>query len=423
MGSVPPKVSIVIAVYNDETYIGDAIESALSQSLRPLEVIVVDDGSTDGTAEVLKRYEDRITIVSQDNQGPGAARNKGIGMCRGEYVSFIDSDDFIVPEKSARQAEVLDTHPEVGLCYGICRAIDARDGRVIKTTRPGRGASDRSKAPFPPSYPTLAFLARREWLEKVGGYAEDTRLSEDTELRFKLWAAGCAFMSHSDVVGTYRIHVGSLSGDPVTHWQAHLRVAERHIEAMGERMSARARDEHLGFTWLRIACGHIAQKNRADAATALEKALLSDPSLLTTYSNWDLVLNHSNPGFPAPDQDWAPSLSKTWDSVTSMLGNDRSAPGIRLSDRGRSSEKAALAHAMYRRAFADGKGFRARKLFMQFLVITRGRLPEDAPSRYALQIAIGPFLTKLTVKLQRLIGRQGRQYSQVRNEHESARMD
>jgi len=423
MGRGRPKVSIVIAVYNDESYVADAVESALSQTLAPLEVIVVDDGSTDGTADVLKRYEGSIVIVSQRNQGPGAARNKGLRMSRGEYVSFIDSDDFIIPEKSAQQAEILDGHPEVGLCYGICQAIDARDGHVIKTTRPGHGASGRSKAPFPPSYPTLAFMARREWLERVGGYAEDIRLSEDTELRFKLWAAGCVFMSHNDLVGTYRIHVGSLSEDPVTHWHTHLRVAERHIEAMGESMSARARGEHLGFTWLRIACGHIAQKSAADAATALRKALLSDPSLLTTYSNWDLVLNHANPGFPAPDQDWAPSLSEIWDSIVLILEHDASEPKIPLSDRGRSSEKAALAHALYRRAFAEGKGFRARKLFAQFLMITKGSLPQDAPLRYAFQVVIGPLLTRLTVKLQRMIRRQGRQDSQTMNEHELARMD
>jgi len=403
MGRGRPKVSIVIPVHNGEDFVADAIESALSQTLEPLEVIVVDDGSTDGTANILKRYEDRIAIVSQENQGPSAARNKGIKMSRGEYVSFIDSDDFIVAEKSAQQSQILDRHPEVGLCYGICRAIDGRDGSVIKTTRPRDGPSDRSKAPFPPYYPTLAFMVRREWLDKVGGYDEGIRRSEDTDLRFKLWAAGCVFMSHTDLVGTYRIHVGSLSGDPVTHWHLHLKMVERHVEAMGESMSARARDEHLGFTWLRIACGHIAQKSAPEAAAALRNALSYDRSLLSTYNNWDLVIYHANPAFPALHQSWAPSLSEMWDRIVLILEHDESKPRMQLSDRGRSSERAALAHAMYRRAFADGKGFRARKLFVQFLMITKGRLPKDAPSRYAIQIAIGPLLTKLTVKLQRLI--------------------
>ena len=422
-----PQVSIIIPVYNDESHVADAIESALAQTSASVEVIVVDDGSTDGTADILKRYEDRIAIVSQENQGPSAARNKGIRMSRGEYVSFIDSDDFITPEKSALQAGMLDKDPKVGLCYGVCQAIDSRNGRVIKTTRPGHGISDRRKAPFPPHYPTLAFTVRREWLDKVGGYDESIRRSMDTDLRFKLWAAGCTFMAHSDLVGTYRIRVGSLSGDPVTQWHTHLKVAERHIEAMGESMSAKAGDKHLGFTWLRIACGHIAQKSTADAATALRNALSHDASLLTTYKNWDLVIYHANPTFPVPDHKWAPSLSEIWDSVALILEHDESEPRIRLSDSGRSSEKAALAHALYRRAFADGKGFRARKLFVQFLTISKGRLPKDAPSRYAVQIAIGPFLTKLTVKLQRLIRRlrrrQGRQDSQTTNEHELARMN
>ena len=422
MGRDRPKVSIVIPVHNGEDYLADAVESALAQTSASVEVIVVDDGSTDGTADILKRYEDRIAIVSQENQGPSAARNRGIKMCCGEYVSFIDSDDFIVPEKSALQAGMLDKDPKVGLCYGVCQAIDSRDGHVIKTTRPGEGASDRRKAPFPPYYPTPAFMVRRVWLEKVGGYDESIRRSEDTDLRFKLWAAGCAFLAHSDLVGAYRIHVGSLSGDPVLHWHTHLKVAERHIEVMGESMSAKARDKHLGFTWLWIACGHIAQKSTPDAAVALRKALSYDPSLLTSYSNWDLIIYHANPGFPALDRSWTPGLSEMWDSVISILKHDESEPRTKLSDKGRSSEKAALAHALYRRAFADGKGLRARKLFAQFLMISKGRLPSEEPSRHAVQVVIGPLLTRLIVKLQRLIRRprrrQGRQDNQATNEHE-----
>ena len=427
MATRRPKVSIIIPVFNDESHVADAIESALAQTYSDVEVVVVDDGSTDATPGILKRYEGKIVLVTQENQGAGGSRNTGIRASSGEYLSFLDSDDLFMPAKSEIQAELLDKHPEVGLVYGVCRAIDERDGSVIKMTRVERAQSDRSNGPFPPTYPTPSFMARREWLEKVGGFNGEMRWAMDTDLRFKLWAAGCVFMPLRDVVTSYRIRMGGLSSNPVEQARMHLRALKRHCEAMGESMSAKARDKHLGFIWLRIACGHIAQKSTPDAAAALRKALSYDPSLLTSYSSWDLIVYHANPGFPGLDRSWNPGLSGIWDSVISILKHDESEPRIKLFDKGRSSEKAALAHALYRRAFADGKGLLARKLFLQFLIVSKGRLPREEPSRHAVQVAIGPLLTRLIVKLQRLIRRprrrQGRQDSQAANEHELARMN
>src|SRR3954463_8415699 len=100
-----PLVSIIIPCFNAERYVGDAIRSALAQTYDSIEVIVIDDGSTDGSLKVIKSFGDAVRIESQPNAGACAARNHGIDLARGEYVQFLDADDLLHPEKIARQME------------------------------------------------------------------------------------------------------------------------------------------------------------------------------------------------------------------------------------------------------------------------------------------------------------------------------
>jgi glycosyltransferase involved in cell wall biosynthesis len=109
-----PKVSVIIPTYNCARYLPEAIDSALAQTYRDFEIIVVDDGSTDNTQEVLARYGDQIRVIRQSNQGRGAARNTGILAARGEYIAFLDADDLWVPQKLERQVPLFDERPEIG---------------------------------------------------------------------------------------------------------------------------------------------------------------------------------------------------------------------------------------------------------------------------------------------------------------------
>jgi len=112
------KVSIIIATYNCANYISDAIDSVLKQTYSDYEIIVVDDGSTDKTKEVLKKYNNIIKYLYQDNQGPGIARNKAIENSTGEYFAFLDADDMWFPDRLAIGVKILDEEPEVGLVHG-----------------------------------------------------------------------------------------------------------------------------------------------------------------------------------------------------------------------------------------------------------------------------------------------------------------
>lgn len=391
-----PKVSIIIPVYNDEAYVADAIESALAQTYSDIEVIVVDDGSTDRTPDILKRYEGKITVVTQENQGAGGSRNTGISASRGEYLSFLDSDDLFMPEKSGIQAYLLDEHPEAGLVYGVCRAVSERDGSLIKMTRVEKTARDRSKGPFPPAYPTPSFMARREWLEKVGGFDGQMRWAMDTDLRFKLWAAGCLFMPHRDVVTSYRIRTGGLSSNPSEQAGMHLTALNRHFEAMGDDIPESVRNQHVAMTWLRIGCGHALNAEMDEAKKAFRTAVASYPAFFECYESWALVLYYFDLLFPLQDPNWSPEFSEIWERVESFTDGEDIKPGLRLSHRSE-AKRGALAYALCRRAFLNERGLAARWWFLCALGILGGKLPPDARLRHVLQTLVGPWLTRLAV--------------------------
>jgi glycosyltransferase involved in cell wall biosynthesis len=111
------KVSVVIPVYNNASFIGDAIESVLCQTLRPIEIIVVNDGSTDNTSDILEKCSKRIICIQQENRGPASARNNGIRNSKGDFIAFLDSDDMWMPNKLGRQMELFRDIPSAALVY------------------------------------------------------------------------------------------------------------------------------------------------------------------------------------------------------------------------------------------------------------------------------------------------------------------
>lgn len=112
-----PKVSVIIPSYNSAKYLSEAIDSALNQTFKDFELIVVDDGSTDNTAEILSKYGNKIRCFSQENKGVSAARNRGIRESKGEYIAFLDSDDIWLPKKLELQMQKLSNNPEYTWSY------------------------------------------------------------------------------------------------------------------------------------------------------------------------------------------------------------------------------------------------------------------------------------------------------------------
>lgn len=128
-----PEVSVIVPVFNADLYLRETIESVLQQSFSDYELILVDDGSTDGSAEICRSFKDaRIVYVRQDNQGVSVARNTGLAIARGDVIGFLDSDDLWHSEKIAEHVAHFDRAPDLGVSYSACRFINA-DGKPMKT--------------------------------------------------------------------------------------------------------------------------------------------------------------------------------------------------------------------------------------------------------------------------------------------------
>jgi len=195
-GRSVPKVSVVVPTYDSARFLGKAIQSVLDQTFQDWELIVVDDGSTDNTRDVMAAFQDpRIRYVHQENRGAPAALNAGIRLARGAYVAFLGADDRWLAEKLALQVAQLDSLPlNVGLVYCDLHLLDLEDdtilGRFLDGREPPRGRVlsqlVRTEGSF--LHP-CASLIRREVFDRVGVFDESLKTHEDWDLWVRIAAA------------------------------------------------------------------------------------------------------------------------------------------------------------------------------------------------------------------------------------------
>jgi glycosyltransferase involved in cell wall biosynthesis len=179
------KVSIIIPTFNRRDYITIALDSVLAQTYREYEIIIIDDGSSDDTKEVLKPYQDNVRYFYQDNKGIPTTRNRGIRESQGDYIGFLDSDDHWLPEKLERQIECFSKYPNYGMVATRC-SCTTPDGRFIKNNRPGKSGwilNDLFKANF---IRTSSAMIRKECLEKVGLFDESLPECEEYDMWLRI---------------------------------------------------------------------------------------------------------------------------------------------------------------------------------------------------------------------------------------------
>ena len=188
-----PLVSVVIPTYNRGWIVRDAIDSVLGQTYADFELIVVDDGSTDRTPQILDAYGDRLRVIRQANQGVSTARNRGIGDCSGPLIALLDSDDIWLPEKLAVQVDFFKENPAALICQ--TEEIWIRNGLRVN---PGKRHRKPSGMIFERSLDLClvspsAVMVRRELFEKVGLFDESLPACEDYDLWLRV---GCRFPVH-----------------------------------------------------------------------------------------------------------------------------------------------------------------------------------------------------------------------------------
>jgi glycosyltransferase involved in cell wall biosynthesis len=219
-----PRVSTIIPAYNAGVFIADAIESSLAQDYEPHDIVVIDDGSTDETADVAARYP--VRLLRQANRGVAAARNAGIAACEGELIALLDADDRSVPGRIAAQVEIMLAKPDAVCVLGL-ETIFVEEGveqphwiEVLPRNEDGTSVA----------YPPATGLYRRAAIEALGGFAEDMRMGEDGDLLMRLKESGGEVILADIPTVERRMHGGNLTADEARLRLGITSVLKRRID-------------------------------------------------------------------------------------------------------------------------------------------------------------------------------------------------
>lgn len=202
-----PLVSIVIPCYNSQLFLQQSIASALDQTYNNLEVIVIDDGSTDASLEIIKGFGDKIRNETGENRGAPLARNRGIELAQGEYIKFLDADDILLPDCIEKQlAQAAQLSPErKAIVYGDAIWVDRHSHPIPSYPLRSRQSDEDAIAHILSQCPlTSCPLHKRNYLLEIGGFDPSIPKGQEHDLHLRLVLAGVEFVYHPGVVYQYR---------------------------------------------------------------------------------------------------------------------------------------------------------------------------------------------------------------------------
>jgi glycosyltransferase involved in cell wall biosynthesis len=243
-----PIVSVIVPAYNAGRYITQTLESiAAQQGDFRTEIIVVDDGSTDDTREKVHAF-DKARVITQQNAGPSAARNRGVAAAQGAYVAFLDSDDLWTEKKLAVQMPIFDEHPEIAMVFGDCQRFDVNGPIAEPFFREAGLGEDFWGGPvivkdpylklFRTNYiPTGSAVVRKSCLEAAGGFDEQMRYVEDLDMWLRLaYLFPVAYTPH--LCQLKRQHGANVSNNAEAMTLGHIQVLTRQREMHGDLLRA-----------------------------------------------------------------------------------------------------------------------------------------------------------------------------------------
>lgn len=233
-----PLVSVVMATFNMGQFVGSAIESVLAQDYRPLELIVVDDGSEDNTPEILAPYQQNplVTVIRQDNAGQTVAKNKGLAAARGDLIGFCDADNRWRPGKLSRQVPLLLDHPEAGVVYGDIVLMDGED-RPLPPPRTRRHSGKITGKLLRENFVTFnTTLVRADIVRRLGGFDEELRMAIDYDLWLRI-SLQHEFLYIPEPLVDYRIWGGQMSHRTGERMDNFFRLLEKFIRTNPQAIS------------------------------------------------------------------------------------------------------------------------------------------------------------------------------------------
>jgi glycosyltransferase involved in cell wall biosynthesis len=201
-----PLISCVVPAFNSEKYISEALESILAQTYRPIEILVVDDGSTDGTVERVLSFGDAVGLLQQETAGPAATRNSGLQETEGPIVAFLDADDLWHPEKLERQMALLGANPELDFCLTHVQMF-----WPAEMAQEARKFEGHPRSEPIPGFATTTLLARRRVFEKLGGFGSGLWFTDATDWFVRAREAGMKMEVLPDTLVYHRMHPSNLT--------------------------------------------------------------------------------------------------------------------------------------------------------------------------------------------------------------------
>jgi glycosyltransferase involved in cell wall biosynthesis len=229
-----PTISVVMPAYNEELYIGEALDSILAQTRAPLEVIVVDDGSTDETVEIVKGYGDQVRLIQQENRGCHGAFDTGLREATGDFVSLCPADDVYEPQKLEWQGEALAANPAIDVAFGAAQRFGLASGEHLRPS--GQKLLDNDSFAREmyrvDVIPDPSAVMRRSLYFELGGYKPI--VGEDYEFWMRALSAGATFYFDPRPLVRLREHGGNLSHRALEIWETNHMVHVDYARLAGD---------------------------------------------------------------------------------------------------------------------------------------------------------------------------------------------
>jgi glycosyltransferase involved in cell wall biosynthesis len=221
--TMPPTVTVLLAVFNGQTYLSSAVDSVLSQTFRDFELLVIDDGSTDQTLPILREFEKadpRVRLITRPNKGLTNTLNEGLGLARGKYLARMDADDLCLPTRFEKQVAYLDAHPDCVLVGSRVLLIDP-DGMPLKEMAAEATHEQIDAAHLNRGWPVVhpAVMMRLDAIQKAGNYRDEFNTLEDLDLFLRLGEIG-KLANLPEVLLHYRQHFASVTHSKETQQMA-----------------------------------------------------------------------------------------------------------------------------------------------------------------------------------------------------------
>jgi len=221
-----PLISCIVPVFNGERYLSEAVDSLLAQTYKSVEIIVVDDGSTDRTPQIVESFGKQIRSLRQVNGGPAAARNSGVRIARGDFIAFLDADDLWHPEKLARQINCLEVRPEIDLCVTYLQNFWSPEFKAQAV----HFVNHPLAKPMPGYFSLQTLCVRRNVFDAIGLFNTELRVCEDVEWFLRAVERRKVILVSQDILTYRRLHESNISRTPAVQ-----RILEQVVRASSSR--------------------------------------------------------------------------------------------------------------------------------------------------------------------------------------------